>query len=216
MIRLDNVTSSFYTRFYNHILPWRFVMKAFLILLPRCILLYTYHSSPHVNESLHLRVTSLIQSRTVRSTSRGTLDRLRLWSQPLFLNKWFCRVIFLHQHSLQHFPLISLAPTSDNFVPTHTHTPTHDTCFEFVSTHISGEWHLTWQCSKAKSTVGKPRAKVTPACVITLCNVFVQSLSLSVQLRLSVQKRERNVVAILNLCQRWGGWGNKHIRGPIP
>lgn len=53
--------------------------------------------------------------------------------------------------------------------------PTHDTDFEFISTHIQGKWHLAAVQSKCD---WETRIKVTPACVITLGNVFVCSIYL--------------------------------------
>lgn len=53
--------------------------------------------------------------------------------------------------------------------------PTHDIDFEFISTHIQGKWHLAAVQSKCD---WETRIKVTPACVITLGNVFVCSIYL--------------------------------------
>lgn len=46
---------------------------------------------------------------------------------------------------------------------------------EFISTHIQGKWHLAAVQSKCDWETG---IKVTPACVITLGNVFVCSIYL--------------------------------------
>lgn len=110
-------------------------------------------------------------------------------------------------HFLHHYNLCHLSqPTLHIPVPT---KPTHDTCFEFISTHISGEWHLA--ALQSKECGWETKGKVTLACVITLGNVFVCSICPSKALSSKLVKKP-NTMAILNLCQCWSCWRNKHIK----
>lgn len=80
-------------------------------------------------------------------------------------------------------------------VPTNS---TCDTCFEFISTPILGEWHLA--ALQSKEGDWETRCKVTPACVITLGRYFVCSICPPKALSSPLVKIP-NKMALLNLCQ---------------
>lgn len=69
--------------------------------------------------------------------------------------------------------------------------------FEFISTHISGDWHLA--ALQGKECDCKSKGKVTPASVITLGCVCVLCVSIK-GFEFSAWKKP-NAMAILNLCQ---------------
>lgn len=81
---------------------------------------------------------------------------------------------------------------------THETNTCHYTTHEFISTHISGEWHLA--ALQSKEWDWETKGKVTPACVITLGSVFVCSICPSKALGSTLVKKP-NKMAIQNLCQ---------------
>lgn len=87
--------------------------------------------------------------------------------------------------------------------------PTHDIDFEFISTHIQGKWHLAAVQSKCD---WETRIKVTPACVITLGNVFVCSIYLPKGSGFNIREKSQTTWQYWICVSCCRGREDKHIK----